>query len=150
MNNPSIFVAPPSLKLPSAPAGSPPTGETADLLRQLLDVQKEQLALAKAAAAAADSQTRWKNFLARWQAEFPDIGVACKDVLPVIERTYLRMIAELAGRLRGDEPDDLENEFVLAEFLDKYGLRLSQLGTIVSQLSPIADATPPPAESEKS
>lgn len=150
MNNTPIFVAPPNLKLPSAPAALPLT-ETADLLRQLLDVQKEQLALAKAAAAAADSQARWRSFLARWQEEFPDVGLACKEVLPVIERTYLRMIAELTGRLRGDEPDDLDNEFALAEFLDKYGLRLSQLGTIVSQLSPIADATPAPAaEPEKS
>ncbi len=145
MNNPSIFVAPPTLKLPTAPLGPLPSSESADLLRQLLDVQKEQLALSKNAAAAADSQTRWKNFLARWQTEFPDIGIACKEVLPIIERTYLRMIAELTARLRGDEPDDLESEFVLAEFLDKYGLRLSQLGTIVSQLSPIADATPSPA-----
>ena len=152
MNNTPIFVAPPNLKLPSVHYPPPPAGETPDLLRQLLDVQKEQLTLAKNAAVAADSQSRWRNFLARWNEEFPDVGPACKEVLPVIERAYLRLMQELANRLRGDEPDDLENEYVLAEFLDKYGHRLSQLGTIVSQLSPIADATPapaPPAEPEQ-
>ena len=73
-----------------------------------------------------------------------EIGPAAKQVLPVIERVYLKMIQELADKLRGDDPDDLDNEYVLAEFLDRYGMRLSQLGTIMGQLAPIADATPPP------
>jgi hypothetical protein len=148
MNNMPIIVAPPRVNVPSATASVPAaTTELSDLLRQLIDVQKEQLQLARS---NADTQSRWRNFLSRWQEEFPHVGSACKEVLPIIERSYLRMIQELTDRLRGDEPDDLENEFVLAEFLDKYGLRLSQLGTIVGQLSPIAEATPlpPPPPSE--
>jgi siroheme synthase (precorrin-2 oxidase/ferrochelatase) len=147
MNNMPIIVAPPRLNVSTTTATNTPAAatEVADLLRQLIDVQKEQLQLART---AADVQTRWRNFLARWNEEFPGIGLACKEVLPTIERVYLRMLQDLTDRLRGEEPDDLENEFVLAEFLDKYGLRLSQLGTIVSQLSPIADATPPPPPSE--
>lgn len=145
MNNLPIFVAPPNVNVPNnGPA--PPINETAELLRQLIDIQRDQLTLARNAAAAADQQARWRNFLARWQTDFPDIGIACKAVLPTMERAYLRMIHELTDRLRGDDPDDLESEFVLAEFLDKYGLRLSQLGTIVSQLSPLADAAPSPSE----
>jgi hypothetical protein len=146
VSNLPIFVAPPNLKLPSAPSSSPSDVESAELLRQLVELQREQVGLARAAAVAADSQTRWRNFLGRWQHEFPEIGPACKEVLPVIERTYLRIIQELADRLRGDDADDLDNEYVLAEFLDRYGMRLTQLGTIVGQLSPIADATPPATE----
>jgi hypothetical protein len=141
MNNASIIVAPPSVKIPVGSAPTAANTEVADLLRQLIEVQREQLQFARQ---NADAQGRWRNFLQRWHDEFPDIGLACKEVLPIIERTYLRMMQELTNRLRGEDPDDLENEFVLAEFLDKYGLRLSQLGTIVSQVSPIADATPPP------
>jgi hypothetical protein len=146
MNNLPIFVAPPHLRLLSAPASSTTSGETTDLLRQLLEVQRDQLALARQTAAAADSQTRWRNFLQRWREEFPEVGAACKEVLPIVERTYLRMIQELADRLRGDEPEDLDNEYVLSEFLDRYGMKLSQLSTIVGQLSPIADAAPVPSE----
>jgi hypothetical protein len=139
-----IYVTAPGIRLPDAPPAPASVDETADLLRQLLDVQKEQLSLAKAAATAGDGMARWRGFLARWQTEFPDIGPAVKQVLPVIERVYLKMIQELADRLRGDEPDDLDSEFTLAEFLDRYGMRLSQLGTIMSQLAPIAEAAPPP------
>jgi hypothetical protein len=145
MNTP-IYVAPPTIRLPDVPPPLPSGGETSDLLRQLLDVQKEQLALAKTAAAASDSGARWKGFLAKWQGEFPDVGQAVRQVLPAVERVYLRMIQELADRLRGDDADDLDNEFALAEFLDRYGMRLSQLGTIMGQLAPIADASPPADE----
>lgn len=145
MNNSPIYVAPPNLKLPAAPASPPAVGETPELLRQLIEIQREQLVLARNAAIAADNLTRWKNFLGRWHDDFPLVGLACKEVLPIVERTYLRIIQELADRLRGEDPDDLDSEFVLAEFLDKYGVRLSQLSTIIGQLSPIADATPAPA-----
>lgn len=146
MNNLPIIVAPPNLNLPQHAPSTAPVNETTELLRELIALQREQLALARNAATAADSQARWRGFLARWQSEFPSIGHACKEVLPIMERTYLRMIQDLADRLRGDDADDLENDYVLAEFLDKFGLRLSQLGTIVGQLSPLADAAPPPAD----
>jgi hypothetical protein len=146
MNTP-IFVAPPNLKLPHTITHVPPVApnETIELLRTMVDLQREQVAHARTAAAASDSQSRWRNFLNRWNEEFPGIGLACKESLPVIERTYLRMIQELTNRLHGEDQDDLDSEYVLAEFLDKYGLRLSQLGTIIGQIAPIAEATPPPA-----
>lgn len=144
--NPPIFVTPPSVQVPDPPPVPLPAAESVELLRQLVEVQKEQLALAKAHAAAADSLGRWRALLARWRDEFPDVGPACKRVLPAFERVYLRMIQELTDRLSGEEADDLENEFALAEFLDKYGMRLAQLGTIIGQLSPIADAAPPKAD----
>ena len=130
------------------PSASQQAVETADLLRQLIDVQREQLNLARAVAMNADPTLRWRKFLDRWQEEFPGIGQSCKDVLPTMERIYLKMIRELTDRLHSDEVDDFDSEFVLGEFLDKYGMRLNQLGTIIGQLSPIADATPVPQPSE--
>jgi hypothetical protein len=136
--NASIYVATPAVVLPPAP---PAGSDVGDLLRQVLEVQKEQLTVLKAQAAAQDGQARWRAFLTRWQGDFPDIGSACRQVLPVIERAYLGMIQELTDRLRGED-GGLDNEFLLGEFLDRYGMRLGQLGTILSQISPLADAAP--------
>ncbi len=146
MNAP-LYVTPPApIPLPELPPAQP---EVADLLRQLLDAQREQVNLLRAQAAAQDSNARWKAFLARWAADFPDIGGACKQSLPAVERAYLSMLRELTDRLRGEEAEDLTDEFVLNEFLDRYGIRLGQLATVLSQLSPIADAAPPPDEGVK-
>ena len=135
----SLYGAPPGVILPPpTPTAGP---ETDALLRQLLDVQKEQLRVLQAQAASQDALARWRALLARWQTDFPDLGLACRQVLPTIERAYLRMVQELTDRLRS-EGGELENEFVLNEFLDRYGMRLGQLGAILSQLSPLADAAP--------
>ena len=141
--NPPIYVTTSDVTLPNQPlplAGGP---EIAELLRQVIDVQREQLAVLRAQAAAQDGLARWRAFLTRWQGDFPDVGPGCKEVLPVVERAYLTLIQELTDRLRDPDSDGLTNEFQLGEFLDRYGMRLSQLGSVLSQLGPIADAAPP-------
>ena len=65
---------------------------------------------------------------------------ACRHALPILERSYGAMLAELAEHLRHGEPEALDNEFVLSEFLDRYGMRLSQLGTILSLVAFLAEA----------
>ena len=146
MNSPLYVVSSPV----QMPADLPPVplSEVGDLLRQMLDVQREQVQLLKAQVAAQDGLAKWRAFLSRWDGEFPNIGGACKEILPVLERAYLGMIRELTDRLRAGERDDLDNEYVMGEFLDRYGTRLGQLGNIISQLSPIADAAPPATTSD--
>ncbi len=120
------------------PATTP--SETTDLLRQILEVQREQLALQKQSAQAHDAGSRWRAFLARWQQDFPELPDACRTALPVLERAYGGMIAELAEHLRRNGGDAIDNEFTLGEFLDRYGMRLSQLGTILSLVAMLSEA----------
>ena len=125
---------------PATPAGLP---ETVDLLRQLLEVQREQLGLQRAAAAAHDMAARWRGFLTRWQQDFPDLGDNCRKALPQLERCYGQMIHDLTEKLNEDE-HGLDNEFALQEFLDRYGMRLAQLGTILNLVAPLAEAANAP------
>ena len=133
-----VYVMPPALTVQGQPVGA--AGEVTDLLRQLLAVQQEQVALMKTQAANQDSNARWRAFLARWEGEFPGIGTACKQALPQLERAYLTLIRDLTDRLAA-EPDALTDDFVLSEFLDRYGMRLGQVGNLLSQLAPLADAS---------
>ena len=127
---------------PAAEAAPPPPAavpETVDLLRQILEVQREQLAYQRAAAAAHDMTARWRAFLSRWQGEFPGLSEGCKKAMPLLERSYGHLIQELTVRL-DDDGYELENEFSLQEFLDRYGMRLAQLGTILNLVAPLAEA----------
>jgi len=134
-------VAPPTPALPIPVAGHATGSDTSvELLRQMLDVQREHLGFLQAQAANADAGTRWKNFLTRWNGEFPGIGRQCKEVLPAVERAWLGLIHELTSKLREQPADELENEFALAEFLDRYATKIGQLGLMISQLGPLADA----------
>jgi len=134
----------------STPSDPAPAESTQDLLRQLLEVQRELLGLQKQAAAAHDHGSRWRAYLARWQQDFPELPEACKSAVPILERSYGALIAELAEHLRQNGNGSLDNEFVLGEFLDRYGMRLSQLGTILSLVAFLAEASnPPQAQSEE-
>ena len=131
----------------AAPATEPPPShpsETVDLLRQLLEVQREQLNYLRASAAAHDTLSRWRAFLSRWQGDFPTLGEDCRRALPVLERTYGKLLADLSSQISQEGDEALDTDFALQEFLDRYGMRLAQLGTILNLVAPLAEACPPP------
>jgi hypothetical protein len=124
--------------LPPTPA--PAAGDLGELLRQILEVQREQLAQMRAAAAAHDAGARWRALLARWRQDFPELPAACRQALPVLERAYGTIIAALVDELRQNGDDSLDTDFALQDFLDRYGMRLGQLGNIINLVGPLAEA----------
>lgn len=124
------------------PPMAEPLPEGADILRQILEVQKQQLAILQQQQAAHDTTSRWRAFLARWREDFPDLAEFCKEVLPLLEKSYGALIADLADHLRTNGTGALDNDFALQEFLDRYGMRLAQLGTILNLVAPLAEAGP--------
>ena len=122
-----------------------------EILRQILEVQKEQLHLTRMIVAANDGSQRWKTFLARWGDQYPNLASACKEVLPQLERSYIDLMSELTSRVQDDGDEALDTEFALAEFLDRYGMKLGQIGTILNLVTPLAEAyTPPQTADEES
>ena len=138
----SILVTPPLFRLPDA--APPLPAENTDLLRQLVDLQRQQLDLLKAQLSNQDERVKARGFHNRHAEEFPHLPEACKRVLPAVERAYLGLLSDLTERLSDEEADALGSEFALAEFLDRYGVRLMQLGNILGQVGQLATIAPPP------
>ncbi|MCS7020373.1 MAG: hypothetical protein NZ703_09250 [Gemmataceae bacterium] len=135
--NTSLYVT------PVAPVALPepnPARDSVELLRQILHIQQEQLHLMKMQMSAQDHAARSRAFLQRWQAEYPELSSGCRQALPLLERAYVHLLREMTERLNQLEPDEVCDDFWLGEFLDRYGMRLSQLGNILSQLAPLAEA----------
>ena len=57
------------------------------------------------------------------------------------------LVGDLADYLRDSDNAALGNEFALGEFLDRYGMRISQLGGILGLVGLIAEAANPRGES---
>ena len=130
----------PPINGPTLPeTAAPPTVETVDLLRQILEVQREQLVSLRSSVAAHDMASRWRAFLSRWQQDFPELSGACQKAVPILERTYGKLITELTDHLSQSGDDALDNDFTLQEFLDRFGMRLAQLGTILNLVAPLAE-----------
>jgi|SRR5581483_240582 len=130
-------VAPVQSPPPPAAAAGDGMGIVTDLLRQILDVSKEHLNHARAMAAA--HETRWRSMVNHWREEFPELPTACKEVLPTLEKAYGSIIAALAEELRDKGSEALDNEFALQDFIDRYGMRLGQMGHVLNLVAPLAE-----------
>src|SRR5947199_10536676 len=91
-------VTPPQPRGATLPGG--PGSDPGELLRQLLDVQREQLALTRMLVTAHDAGSRWRAVLARFQEDFPGLPGACKQILPTLERAYVDLLSELTSNLQ--------------------------------------------------
>jgi hypothetical protein len=135
---------------PIAPSAPPQPGEiSAELLRQLLELQRDQLGqilqvqrdhFALAKTMAQDNNARWRTLLSRWQNDLPELTEHCKKAYPALERAYIHMIASMVSEVGDKDEDDLTNEFTMQDFLDRYGMRLGQLGHMVHVIGSLAEA----------
>ena len=129
--------------LPAPPAE--PVVSTNDLLRELIAVQRDQLNQLR--ATAQDAGARWRALVARWKESFPMLPEACREALPILERAYGGIIASLADEIRQNGEEALDSEFALQDFLDRYGMRLGQIGNILNLVTPLAEAAGSQSES---
>jgi hypothetical protein len=121
---------------PPAAAAAEPT----ELLRQLIELQKEQLAQLQAMTALLNSAIRWRMFLDRWRNDLPGLASACRRTVPHLERTFGQLLLELAEHLDEQGEEAFRSDFDLQEFLDRYASRLAQLGSILNAVAPLAEA----------
>ena len=131
----SIVVTPP-LHLPTYTPPPP----AADLLRELIDVQREQLTVLRSHHALADDRSRWRGMHARHADDFPHLPGECRSVLPLVEKAYLTAVGELTAEL--NDPDADMSEFRVTELLDRHVPKLGQLWSVLSQVSQLAALAP--------
>ena len=113
--------------------------ELAELLRQLVEVQRDQLAQLRQTAAQQDGMARWRALMGRWKDEFPGLAAGCKEAMPILEKAYGTMVTALVEELHDQGPEALDAEFALQDFLDRYGMKLGQLGNILNVVGPLAE-----------
>jgi hypothetical protein len=126
---------------PATPLPPPePVSPAVDLLRQILDVQRQMLAQSQAAMAAQDPVARWRVVAERWRKDFPNLPEACRRVVPALERAFGAMIAALVDELEQQGDEALDSDFSIQDFIDRHGMRLGQMGHIINLIAPLAEA----------
>jgi len=110
-------------------------------------VQREQLSHAR--ATAQDNLARWRQLLARWQEEHPEFAGHCKKAYPLMEKSYVKMLATMVEELAEQGEDALDGDFTVQEFLDRYGMKLGQLSHLISIIGPLSEAAHQQDEASK-
>lgn len=134
---------------PPAQPQPQPTDSVPELLRQMMETQREQMAqlidvqreqLNQTRAAAQDALARWRNLLARWQKDHPEFADHCKRAYPLLEKAYVALLVNLTEELAHQGDEALDTDFSVQEFLDRYGMRISQMSHLLSVIGPLAEA----------
>lgn len=122
--------------------------QTLDLLRQNLETQRQVLELTREASQMArDQRARQIAELERWQNAHELVLDPCRTALAQLEQVHASLMGELASYVREHHEDLMDGDFILSDFVDRFGPRLAHVNTMLAVLRPLAAAAPRKAES---
>jgi len=117
-----------------------------NLLKQLVDGQQQELKLLQEVAHWVGlSHKQRQQEINQWKESNPDLARSCRiaaEALVKVQNDYIHKITEEAAD--GFETM-MDSEYMLQEFIDRFGPRMAHLGGVlhmVSSLSAAKDAAP--------
>lgn len=112
---------------------------TNDMLRQLIDMNRQNLEFQREATQVArDQRARQMHELERWQNSHQAILFDTRGVLQALEGVHGQIMEHLIEHVHNHKDELMEGDFALGDFTDRYGPKLAHLNTILSILRPLA------------
>jgi hypothetical protein len=125
-----------------------------NLLKQLVEGQQQELKLLQEIAHWTGlGHKQRQHEIHQWKETNPDLARSCRiasEALVKVQNDYLHKLTEEAAD--GYETM-MDSEYMLQEFIDRFGPRMAHLGGVlhmVSSLSAAKDAPPPAAPAQES
>lgn len=128
----------------SADASSPlPAGESGRevvlLLRQMLAAQDRQNELLEEVVQQMSSAQRQRaTELGQWKEANPELARSCRIAVETLSRVQTQFLENLTHEVRENGEALEDGEFMLNEFVDRYGPRLAHLNGVLQVLSQLS------------
>ncbi|MBC8868479.1 MAG: hypothetical protein H8E44_03635 [Planctomycetes bacterium] len=121
-----------------------------DLLQQLVIGQERQNKLLEDLVQQSNStQKQRASELGQWKEANPGLARQCRAAAETLSRVQNEFLHNLTDEVTDNEECLLDGEFVLNEFVDRYGPRLAHLNgvlQVLSQLSTTPDTASAPQQ----
>jgi len=125
-----------------------PREEQAELLREILAAQDRTNELLEGlATTVAATQKQRANELNQWRNAHPALAAACREAAEALTRVQIEYLDRLTEEINDTSEDMVEGEFMLNEFIDRYGPRLAHLNGVIQVLAQLS-SVPNPANSQ--
>ena len=114
-----------------------------ELLRQLVAGQQQQNRLLEDLAqqqAAAHKQRVGE--LQQWKNANPDLARACRQAAETLSRVQTQFLDSLTEEISDSEEHLMEGEYMLNEFVDRFGPRLAHLNGVLQVLAQLGSGEP--------
>ncbi len=116
---------------------------TDDLLRQLVVGQRKQNQLLEQLAQQNMAmQQQRANELQQWKSANPDLSRACRQAAETLSRVQTRFLDNLTEEIQYNEENLVEGEFMMNEFVDRFGPRLAHLNGVLQVLAQLGTGEP--------
>jgi putative heme iron utilization protein len=112
-----------------------------ELMRQLIAGQQQQNRLIEdlvQQSAAANKQRAHE--LQQWKDANPDLAKSCHRAAETLSRVQTQFLDQLTEEIADTEDHLVEGEYMLNEFVDRFGPRLAHLNGVLQVLAQLGDA----------
>jgi hypothetical protein len=125
-----------------------PQEEQAALLRDVLSAQdRTNELLEEMIGVMAATQKQRANELNQWRNAHPSLATACREAAEALSRVQIEYLDRMTDEINDSSDDMVEGEFVLNEFIDRFGPRLAHLNGVIQVLAQLS-SVPNPANSQ--
>lgn len=118
--------------------------EQTELLREVLSAQdRTNELLEELSGILAATQKQRANELNQWRNAHPALSSACREAAEALTRVQIEYLERMTEEINDTSEDMVEGDFLLNEFIDRYGPRLAHLNGVIqvlAQLSSVPNA----------
>jgi hypothetical protein len=124
--------------------------EQTRLLRELLAAQDRQNELLEEMVNQfSNAQKQRANELGQWKQANPRLAKNCRHAAEALGRVQTEFLESLTSEINTNYENFLDGEFMLNEFVDRFGPRMAHLNGLLQVLSQLS-ATPNPTNAPNS
>jgi hypothetical protein len=121
------------------------------LLRQMLTAMERQNELMEELVAAHHATQRQRQAeLNNWKKAHPDLSQYCRQAAETLSKVQAVYLDRITADVADNSDSLLDGEFMLTEFVDKFGPRLAHLNGMVQVLSQLGSPMPTPENPPRS
>jgi hypothetical protein len=131
------------------PHPTSPREEHAELLREVLSAQdRTNELLEELVKTTGATQRQRASELNHWRNAHPELAIACRDAAEALTRVQVEYLDRMTEDINDAGDEMVGGEFMLNEFIDRYGPRLAQLNGVIQVLAQLS-SVPDPANSQQ-
>lgn len=129
--------------MPSPGGGVGGETENTRLLREILTAQDRQNELLEELVAHLSAAQKQRNQeLGQWKAANPDLAQNCRVAAETLSRVQTEFLNTLTDEVNNNADVLLDGEFMLNEFVDRFGPRLAHLNGVLQVLAQLSSPQP--------
>ena len=116
--------------------------EHAELLREVLAAQdRTNEILEELVGVMANNQKQRSQELHQWRNANPALAELCREAAESLSRVQLEYLERITEEINDTAEDMVDGEFMLNEFVDRFGPRLAHLNGVIQVLAQLSSTS---------